>query len=73
MTYPIAEQFKQNILKKPLLKKDEFYKGGYHTMLKRLRQNLLPFPGAYNEFLSRSENLTYAEAVGLMWDYVGME
>ena len=73
MNYPIAEQFEQKSLMKPLLKKGEFYKGGYYAMQKHLRKCLLPFPGAYAEFLSRSENLDYPEVIGLMWEYIRLE
>ncbi|MCL2603937.1 MAG: hypothetical protein FWD90_05620 [Defluviitaleaceae bacterium] len=72
MTYPIAEKFKLGTYEKPSLKREEFYKGGYHAMKKRLQEALHPFPGAYAEYLSRSESedMEYSDAVGIMWEYV---
>jgi hypothetical protein len=68
--YPIAKKFKAGTLVKPTFRKDEFYKGGLHTMQKRFQQSMRPFPGAHEEFLARTEDMDYSDVVFCMWDYV---
>ncbi|MCL2501493.1 MAG: hypothetical protein FWE90_14320 [Defluviitaleaceae bacterium] len=70
MTNPEAEKFKNGTYKKPIIKKEDFFKGGFYIMCKRLHQALHPFPGTYKEFLSRTDEVTYSVAVGIMWDYI---
>lgn len=66
----IAEKFKTGELTKPSCKKAEFYKGGIYNMINRLRVALRPYPGAFTEYTKRTEDLSYSEAIGIMWDYV---
>ena len=70
MTYPITDKFKQGVFTKPTHKQGEFFVGGSLAMQKRLRKSLAPFPGAYDEFLSRSENLPSYDVIALVWDYI---
>ena len=73
MTYPIAEKFKNESFVKPALKKTEFYKGGLFAMQRRFQHSLLPFPGAFREFLERTEGLDNSSIVTVMWEYVRLE
>jgi hypothetical protein len=73
MSYPTAEGFRTGKIKKPVYKKEEFYKGGFHEMGKRVKNSLKAFPGAYDEFLLRSEGMEYSDIVGLMWEYITLE
>jgi len=67
---PIAEKFNNGTYKKPLVQRGEFFKGGVFQMQKRLQRALHPFPGAYDEFVRRTEDLSQAEIINTMWDYV---
>lgn len=73
MQYPIAEKFKNDESIKPTVKKGEFYKGGFFPMKQRLKDALKPFPGAYVEYSSRTEDFENPDAVGVMWEYVRLE
>ena len=72
LQHPIAERFKNGEMAKPTFKKEEFYIGGFFAMEKRVKSALSPFPGAYKEFSSRTEDMEYAAAVAVMRDYVSV-
>ena len=42
-------------------------------MKQRLKDALKPFPGAYVEYSSRTEDFENPDAVGVMWEYVRLE
>ena len=73
LTYPIAEKFKDETFIKPTLKKTEFYKGGVLAMQKRFQRSLIPFHGAFAEFVSRTEGLDNSSTVAIMWEYIRLE
>ena len=73
MKHPIADKFKIGEFSKPSFKKEEFYKGGFYSMVNRMKLALRPFPGAFSEFSARSEDLSISEAISIMRDYVIIE
>jgi len=73
MTYPIAEKFQDGTYIKPIVLKNEFYKGGMLAMERRLRSAMVPFRGAYEEWKGRVDGKPNWEFVGIMWDYVALD
>jgi hypothetical protein len=73
MKTPFAEQFRTGALPMPTSKKEQFFMGGVHVMQKRLREYLRPFPGAYDEFVTRTDDFSYPDVVATMWEYVRIE
>jgi len=73
LSWPMADKFNAGNLTKPVLRKGEFYSGGFFAMKKRVEAALFPFPGAYAEFASRTENLSVADAALVMFDYIEVE
>lgn len=58
---------------KPLVKKEEFFKGGVRGMQLRFKTVLAPFNGAYGEFLKRTDGCNNVDTIITMWDYVRVE
>ena len=73
MKSPIADKFRNGELKKPITKKEEFFKGGFFAMRDRLKIALQPFPGAFTEFKTRAEDLTISGASIIIFDYIEIE
>lgn len=73
MRYPIADKFKDGSLVKPIFKKEEFYIGGFWSILDRFKLSVKSFPGAFEEFESRTEDFDIVDTVSAMRDYVKVE
>ena len=73
MQYPIAIKFKNGELAKPTSRKEVFYIGGFFAMKERLKTALRPFPGAFTEYSSRTEDLNNPESIAVMWEYIRIE
>lgn len=67
---PVAQKFANNEYVKPIFKKEEFYKGGFFAMKKRLQSALITFPNAYLEFERRTDELPIADSIAIMRDYI---
>ena len=70
--YPIAEQFKNGTFTKPTQKKEEFFIGGMFAMQRRLEKALVPFYGAYQEYVRRTDELPNYDVIAAMWDYIAI-
>ena len=73
MQYPMAYKFRIGEYAKPVLKKEEFYKGGIFAMKTRLKAALRPFPGAFIEYTFRTEDLSNPDSIAIMWEYIRIE
>ena len=73
MQHPIADKFKTGELVKPIAKKEEFYVGGVYAMKERLKVALRPFPGAFIEYIQRTEGICNSSSIATMRDYIRIE
>ncbi|MCL2839746.1 MAG: hypothetical protein FWE05_03150 [Defluviitaleaceae bacterium] len=69
--YPIAEQFKNGTLTKPIYKKTEFFQGGFFAIQERFKKSMSSFPSAYQEFQNRTSAMEdNTRILQTMWDYI---